>query len=131
MTSEALAQLSNAFVYSAIAVYSLAMIAFAAYLAFGSRGRVGRLAARSTAQLAGGAGDNSDGSTTSARSSLTGLGSSHAPAAVLDDPPVLPGRAERLGRIGVSLTVLGFGLHLAGTIARPVFPDLWEIRASL
>jgi cytochrome c-type biogenesis protein CcsB len=87
------AQVSDNLIYSAILVYALAMLALAGEWAFGDRSRVGRsaeLVAAAGAPPAGGA-----------------VGAS-APG----------GRAERLGRIGISLTLLAFGLHLSGVLAR-------------
>jgi len=89
--NESLAQVSDNLVYSAIVVYALAMIALVGEWAFGSRSRVGR-----SAQLVG----------------VTGGPTTAADVA----PPT--GRADRLGRVGISLTLLGFGLHVGGVLAR-------------
>jgi cytochrome c-type biogenesis protein CcsB len=88
--SETFAGSSNTLVYSAMAVYTLAMLGYAAELAFGDRGRVGRVLAASR------------------------VGAGPEAAA----PAPTPGRAERLGRVALALTVLAFGLHLAGLVAR-------------
>jgi cytochrome c-type biogenesis protein CcsB len=73
--TESLAQLSNNLVYSAIAVYTLAMVAYAAEAAFG--------------RTPGGAGAQ----------------------------PVVE-RADRLGRVALSLSVLAVALHAAGALTR-------------
>ena len=46
MTSEALAHLSNNLLYSAMAVYAVAMYCYAAELAFGAAAAVGRPSSR-------------------------------------------------------------------------------------
>jgi cytochrome c-type biogenesis protein CcsB len=118
MEADALAQLSNNLMYSAIAVYALAMIGFAAQLAFGSQGRVARSAA------------------------LVGTAPSPQPAAAsgallvagADSPSA--GRGDRFGRVAMSLTVLAFGLHLASTLARAVaagrvpFGNMYEFSSA-
>ena len=114
MEADALAQLSNNLIYSAIAVYTLAMVGFAGQLAFGSQGRVARSAA------------------------LVGAGPEPAPppAEAVDEGPAVGSRGDRLGRVAVSLTVLGFGLHLASTIARGLaagrapFGNMYEFSAA-
>ena len=50
MSQQTFAQLSNGFVYGAMAVLTLAMFAYAAELAFGTRSRVGRGVAALAAQ---------------------------------------------------------------------------------
>jgi cytochrome c-type biogenesis protein CcsB len=111
--NQSLAQVSDNFVYSAIVVYALAMLALVGEWAFGSRSRVGR-----SAQLVGAGVD--------AASAPAGVGvdAASAPAGVATTgSPAEPAthsrsRAERLGRVGISLTLLGFGLHFAGVITR-------------
>jgi cytochrome c-type biogenesis protein CcsB len=113
--------------YSAIAVYALAMVGFAAQLAFGSQGRVARSAA-----LVG------------AESSLSSGALADPLADPLIGPPAAEGaggpspgsRADRLGRVAVSLTVLAFGLHLSSTTARalaagrPPFGNMYEFSSA-
>jgi cytochrome c-type biogenesis protein CcsB len=92
--NQTLAQVSDNLIYSAILVYALAMLGLVAEWAFGSRSRVGRSA--ELVASGGGAVEASGGG-----------------------EPVAPlGRAERLGRVGISLTLLGFGLHLLGVLTR-------------
>jgi cytochrome c-type biogenesis protein CcsB len=99
MDADALAQLSNNLIYSAIAVYTLAMVGFAGQLAFGSQGRL----ARSAALVA--AGPEAAAPVETARDDQPAAGAANS-------------RGDRLGRVAVSLTVLGFGLHVASTVAR-------------
>ncbi|MDP9396828.1 MAG: c-type cytochrome biogenesis protein CcsB [Actinomycetota bacterium] len=94
MDDVVLASLSNRFVYSAMAVYVCAMVAYAAEVA-----TLGRVPATQPQPAAGAV----------ARGSLL----VREPAA---PPP--PSRSERFGRIALSLTVLGFGLHLAAVLTR-------------
>jgi cytochrome c-type biogenesis protein CcsB len=100
VASESVAQISNNLLYCAMAVYAVAMYCYAAELAFGSRVR------REEPALvtANGAGD-------------TSYDDSGVPAEQREDRT---GRAERLGRIAVSLTTLAFGLHLASVVARGI-----------
>ena len=100
MASESIAQISNNLLYCAMAVYAAAMYCFAAELAFGSRSR------RQVPVLAtaNGTGD-------------TSYDESAGPVELGDGRA---DRADRLGRIAVSLTALAFGLHLASVVARGV-----------
>ncbi len=106
MTDAGLAQLSNNLVYATLVVLALALVSFAADLAYGS-GRARARASSTRSRVAVGAGGGAD--------------------AV--DLPTSPegGRTEgtetdsdRLGRIGVALTGLAFGLLLAAVVARGV-----------
>ncbi len=105
MSAEVLAGFSNDLLYAAMAVYALAMTCFAGELAFsGPRRRVAQEEpVRSMVPV--------------------GVGGSGLPEYV-EQPATtgkLPGRsdrASRLGRVGVSLTVLAFGLHLGSVVAR-------------
>ena len=133
-----LANVSNYLVYSAIFVYLLAMLAYCAEWAFGSRGRVARLSAAHASPT----GTEADTRTArqDARVARAGGGVSTlvraAPAVVtrggrdgrgghgstgVSDGPGAAGtdeQADLLGRIAVSLTVLGFLLHTAGVVTR-------------
>ena len=106
MASESLAQVSNNLLYSAMAVYAGAMYCYAAELAFAPRVRRGERALAT----AGGPTETYAGS---------GAAVATAPP-VVEERPDRAGRADRLGRIGVSLTVLAFGLHLASVVARGI-----------
>jgi cytochrome c-type biogenesis protein CcsB len=100
VASESVAQISNNLLYCAMAVYAAAMYCYAAELAFGPRVRKGEPAL----VAANGPGD-------------TSYDDSGVAVERRDDRS---GKAERLGRIAVSLTVLAFGLHLASVVARGV-----------
>jgi cytochrome c-type biogenesis protein CcsB len=99
--NQTLAQVSDNLIYSAILVYALALLGLVAEWAFGSRSRVGRSA--ELVAPGGGAVPASGGMAAS-----RGTGEPVAPLV----------RAERLGRVGISLTLLGFGLHLLGVLTR-------------
>jgi cytochrome c-type biogenesis protein CcsB len=91
-----LAQISNNLMYSAIAVYALALLAFTAEWALGWGTRAARQA---------GVVVTADG-----------------PGAVERPPHRQPdggaAGSDRFGRIGVALTILAFGLHLVAVVAR-------------
>jgi cytochrome c-type biogenesis protein CcsB len=94
--SESLAQLSNNLLYSAMAVYTGAMYCYAAELAFAPRRAKVETPALATP---GGTATTYDG-----------------PAP--DAEQARASRSDRLGRIGIALTALAFGLHLAAVVAR-------------
>ncbi|MGN6246290.1 MAG: c-type cytochrome biogenesis protein CcsB [Motilibacteraceae bacterium] len=111
MSSTTLAGLSNDLVYSAIVVYACAMVAVAAEFAFGRRAGAVEPAAAVPALAKVPA--------------TVGAGTGPVPVA----PPAAPAlrsrrreeagrRAVKLSQVGVSLTVLGFVLHLLGVVAR-------------
>jgi cytochrome c-type biogenesis protein CcsB len=87
-----LAQISDNFVHSALVVYALAMLALAAEWAFGTRSSIG-------------------GAPVAVAASARGRGEPETAVRPLT-------RADRIGRMGFSLTVLAFGLHFAGVLAR-------------
>ena len=93
MVHESLAEASDRLVYASILVYALAMLALCAEWAFSSR----RFAAAETKALVGAGGPD-----------------------VIETRPAVPARekAERFGRIGLSLATLGFLLHLGGMACR-------------
>jgi cytochrome c-type biogenesis protein CcsB len=105
VSSAGLAALSNNLLYSAMVVYALAMYFYTASLAFSRPGRVRSGEATAVRELAavGGA----TGPTTYDQ---------QPPPATTTEP--VPERADRLGRVGVSLTVLAFALHLGAVVAR-------------
>lgn len=112
-STETLAQLSDNLVYSAIAVYVLAMLAYAAL----SARRTVRVEDRKTAlgERAGAVAVGADGSRAvssdvpSPRGRVE-VGSTYAPATGSE--------GDRLAAIAAALIILGFGLHLLGVLAR-------------
>jgi cytochrome c-type biogenesis protein CcsB len=90
--SETYAGWSNTLVYGALMVLTVALVALAAEAAFGSRGAAARRARALTAVGGGGAG---------AALPPPGSDAEVGPA---------PGAAERVGRMGTNLVVLGTGL---------------------
>ena len=126
-TNENLAEISNVLIYSAIAVYTLAFLAYIAEWLFGSRSKVGRTAAALTAKPATAA-----TVTTAPAVTVRGGGT-----AVLERPKVVvraasgsrdvpdgPGahggdeQGDLYGRIAVSLTTLAFLLAFGGVFSR-------------
>jgi cytochrome c-type biogenesis protein CcsB len=108
VSSESLAHLSNNLLYSAMAVYAGAMYCYAAELAFAPRRREVRKLA--TVGAAATSYDEPDATVGPAET-------------VQDDDPghgARQERSDRLGRIAVALTALGFLLHLAAVVARGV-----------
>jgi cytochrome c-type biogenesis protein CcsB len=106
-----LAQASNNLIYSAIAVYALAMLVMAAEWAFGSRTRFATAADTVPAAVREPVG----ATVGAAAASPPGVVSKPTPPAEADAGP---GPAARLARVGMSLTTLGFVLHLCGVVAR-------------
>jgi cytochrome c-type biogenesis protein CcsB len=104
------AHLSNNFVYSALAVYALAMVAFAASTAMRTRDRAPAVDASVAARepVAVGAGASAYAEPTA------------PPAPPRSDDLAPPGRADRFGRIAVSLTTLAAALHLAAVVSRGI-----------
>ena len=112
MTGDALAELSNNLLYSAMVVYAVAMYCYTAELAFGSpRRRQGGRAAGARAR-----GRRLD--TGVRRRERERAPACAAGADASDD--AREARASRLGRVAVSLTVLAFALHLGSIVARGV-----------
>jgi cytochrome c-type biogenesis protein CcsB len=122
-TNENLANISNTLIYSAMAVYTLAFLAYITEWTFGSRSRIGRTAAALTSartveapavtvKKAGGT-DVLERPKVVVRT-----------AAGVRDVPDGPGahggdeQGDLYGRIAVSLTVLAFLVALGGVIAR-------------
>jgi cytochrome c-type biogenesis protein CcsB len=111
--NESLAHLSNNFVYSAMIVLTLAMICFAVDFAFGSGAERARAAARRTSAARSPV-------TVAASSASSATPPDHAKAALaaVDTTDVAGTSTDRWGRIGVSLTMLTFGLLVAGVVCR-------------
>ena len=102
--TEMLAEFSNRALYSATVVYALAMLAHIAEWAL-ARQLVQQPAALVPAAM--------DGPVASARARATAAGSSGGAAGSVGHD-----RSDRFGRIGLSLTLLGLLLHLAGVVGR-------------
>lgn len=122
-TNEDLAQISNVLIYSAMAVYTLAFLAYIAEWTLGSRSKVARTAAALTTRTAG--------------APKVQVAKKDGGTAVLDRPEVVtrstaghrdvpdgPGAAggteqgDLYGRIAISLTVLAFLVQASGVVAR-------------
>ncbi|MGV9265274.1 c-type cytochrome biogenesis protein CcsB [Kitasatospora sp. NPDC003701] len=141
-----LADLSNKLIYSAMAVYTIAMLAHMFEWTFGSKGAV---AVRSSAQAgslaetvaaAGAKGGKKvtvtvasagGGTTTLTRTALAGEGATVVTSGRGQDEEDGPGaaggseKADLAGRIAVSLTVLGALLHAAGVVTRGLSVSRW------
>ncbi|MER6394593.1 c-type cytochrome biogenesis protein CcsB [Kitasatospora sp. NPDC001603] len=142
-----LADLSNKLIYSAMAVYLIAMFAYMFEWTFGSKGAV---AVRSSAQAglaetvaeaapAAGSGKKvtvtvasaGGGTTTLTRTALAGEGATVVTSGRGDgevDGPGAAGTSEKAdlsGRIAISLTVLGAMLHAGGVVTRGLSVSRW------
>ncbi len=104
MVHENLADVSDRLIYASILVYALAMLALCAEWAFSSR----RFAAEAVEAVP--------------VKALVGAGGPEV-AEILPAAPPARERAEKFGRIGLSLAVLGFLLHLGGMAARGLAVD--------
>jgi cytochrome c-type biogenesis protein CcsB len=114
MVNAALSQISNNFMYSAMIVYFLAFMAFCAEWAFGSTSKVGQR----TAALGRAAEVHRE--VAAGRSGTTATVATVRAAPPGPEPSVAAGdgRADRYGRIAISLAVLAFGLHLLSMVTR-------------
>jgi cytochrome c-type biogenesis protein CcsB len=133
--ADTLASISYNLIVSAAVVYALAMVMFAAEWAFGRRGLAARgvraQASAASGSTVGGAGVPSQAIRSAEGSTVAVLDppttsrdpgrprSSGAPTSGGEAPDDLD-RAVKYGRIGLSLTVLGFVLHTAGLVTRGV-----------
>ncbi|MFH8223793.1 c-type cytochrome biogenesis protein CcsB [Streptomyces sp. NPDC018057] len=126
-TNENLAHTSNALIYSSMAVYTLAFLAYIAEWLFGSRSKVARTAAALTAteqRAAGAAGPavavKSAGGTAVLERPQVVVRSAAGARDVPDGPGAHGGdvQGDLYGRIAISLTVLAFLVELAGVVAR-------------
>ncbi|TVL93535.1 c-type cytochrome biogenesis protein CcsB [Streptomyces sp. SAJ15] len=123
--NENLAQTSNVLIYSAMAVYTLAFLAHISEWVFGSRSAVGRTAsaitanAPATAKVAVQVGGKGGATAVLERPKVvtrSAVGSRDVP-----DGPGAAGGTEKgdlYGRIAISLTVLGFLMHVGGVVSR-------------
>ena len=130
MTTQTFAQLSNGFVYGSMGVLALAMFAFAAELAFGTRSRVARTNEAALVEVrqpvrvgATASRDLADAPDTADTADPTG---SVHPAGRADGVDTGAGvgdserqrRADRLGGVAASLTVLATMLLFLGVVCR-------------
>ncbi|MQS13586.1 c-type cytochrome biogenesis protein CcsB [Streptomyces kaniharaensis] len=142
-----LADLSNKLIYSAMAVYTIAMFAHMFEWTFGSKGAVAvrskeqsgslaetvaaagtkAVAKKVTVTVAGAGG----GTTTLTRTALAGEGATVVTSGRGEDEVDGPGaagsseKADLAGRIAVSLTVLAALLHVGGVITRGLSVSRW------
>ncbi|WP_405991612.1 c-type cytochrome biogenesis protein CcsB [Streptomyces sp. NBC_00986] len=124
-TNEHLANLSNTLIYSSMAVYTLAFLAYIAEWTFGSRSKIGRTAAALTGAEAKKAAapavavKNAGGTTVLERPKVVVRAASGS-RDVPDGPGAHGGdeQGDLYGRIAVSLTVLAFLVELSGVLAR-------------
>ncbi|MDV6012643.1 c-type cytochrome biogenesis protein CcsB [Haloechinothrix sp. LS1_15] len=114
--NETLSQLSDWSYGSATAIYMLAVVLFLAQQAFGKRGAesAARAAERPRTVASAGPSDTGVGG--------TGVAGGTAPGSAPGSTATrrYSGTAERFGRMGVALTVLGVLLHLAALVLRGV-----------
>ncbi|TBO57377.1 c-type cytochrome biogenesis protein CcsB [Streptomyces kasugaensis] len=122
--NETLAHNSNVLVYSAMAVYTLAFLAYMAEWVFGSRSKVGRTAAALTSEVRTPAAaatrvERKGGTAVLERPEVV---TKAAPGSrdVPDGPGAAGGteKGDLYGRIAVSLTVLAWALHVGGVVTR-------------
>ncbi|MGW4382622.1 c-type cytochrome biogenesis protein CcsB [Kitasatospora sp. NPDC004531] len=144
-----LADISNKLIYSAMAVYTLAMFAQMFEWTFGAKGGVA-VRSRRQATLAESVTDSADaakgvrkvsvtvasqggGTTTLTRTALADAGATTVTSGRGDDDGPADGlgpagtseKADMVGRIAVSLTVLGLLLHTGGVITRGLSVMRW------
>jgi cytochrome c-type biogenesis protein CcsB len=121
MINTHLAQISNYLIYMAMAVYTIAMFAYAAEWALGGRYGLKDVAAVAVPKRAtAGARATASGGV----ALLTRDDDDDDDDAVIELPTSTMAagslRAEQAGRMAVALTVLAFGLHVAGVVFRGV-----------
>ncbi|MFJ2818844.1 c-type cytochrome biogenesis protein CcsB [Streptomyces sp. NPDC087294] len=124
-TNEHLASLSNTLIYSAMAVYTLAFLAYIAEWLFGSRSKVGRTAAAlteaKTKQANGPAVTVQQAGGTAVLERPQVVVRAAAGTRDVPDGPGAAGGDEQgdlYGRIAISLTVLAFLVEFAGVLTR-------------
>ncbi|GLY63729.1 c-type cytochrome biogenesis protein CcsB [Amycolatopsis taiwanensis] len=109
--NETLSQYSDWSFTTATAIYLLALVFFLIEQSFGVKGR--RAAERSATRVR----------------ELVGAGGPSTASEPVEPPPATPsreaGRAERIGRMGVALTVLGLLLHVCALVLRGLAVDRW------
>ncbi|MFJ6212437.1 c-type cytochrome biogenesis protein CcsB [Streptomyces sp. NPDC092296] len=142
--NENLSHISNYLIYSAMAVYLLAMLAHCFEWTFGSRGAVARRSVEQTslAETVAATGPATKkvtvtvaaggGTTTLTRTAVAGAGDVVVTSGRGDDEqadgPGAAGsdeQADTLGRMAISLTVLGAALHAGGVLSRGLSVMRW------
>jgi cytochrome c-type biogenesis protein CcsB len=111
------AQLSNGLVDGSMGVLALAMFAYAGELAFGTRSRVGRTAEAVVAERSG---VLVGGGVSVPAAAGAPVAPSEPPGGAVEASGERQRRADRLGGVAHSLTVLGFLLLLGGVVLRGV-----------
>ncbi|MGC9498390.1 c-type cytochrome biogenesis protein CcsB [Streptomyces sp. WG7] len=125
-TNENLANTSNTLIYSAMAVYTLAFLAYIAEWTFGSRSKVGRTAAALTAngeakaKTAPAVTVNKAGGTAVLERPKVVVRAATGTRDVPDGPGAHGGteKGDLYGRIAISLTVLAFAIEAGGVLTR-------------
>ncbi|AQS68233.1 c-type cytochrome biogenesis protein CcsB [Streptomyces pactum] len=123
-TNENLANVSNTLIYSAMAVYTLAFLAYIAEWTFGSRSKVGRTAAALTAtgeaKAAPAVTVNKAGGTAVLERPKVVVRAATGSRDVPDGPGAHGGtvQGDLYGRIAISLTVLAFAIEAGGVLTR-------------
>ncbi|GAA3876861.1 c-type cytochrome biogenesis protein CcsB [Streptomyces sedi] len=126
---QGLADSSNVLVYTAMAVYSLAFLAYVAEWVFGGRSRVARTSASLDAE--GGEADAATPAVTVRKNGATSVlerprvvtrSAGPARPETPDGPGAAGGdeRGDTYGRIAVALTTLAFLMHLGGVVTRAI-----------
>lgn len=110
MSQTALAELSNLAVYSATVVYALALLAHIFEWAAAREPAAEALLVERVAVPVG----------APAAAGGTADGAAHAAPEATGSEPEQPPRADVLARVGLSLTVLAFVMHLAGVASRGI-----------
>lgn len=122
--NENLAQFSNVLMYSAIAVYLMAFFAYCMEWTFGSSGAVAKRSADLSVEvLEPAANAGAAGGVALAERPVVVLREGGHDGAGADDRGNVAGgdeRADRIGRVAVSLTVLGFLLHAGSVLTRGI-----------
>jgi cytochrome c-type biogenesis protein CcsB len=121
--NENLAQFSNVLMYSAIAVYLMAFFAYCMEWTFGTSGAVAqRSATLSVDVVEPVAVGKAGGVALAERPTVVVRDVGHEGGDANDQGSVSGGneRADRLGRVAISLTVLGFLLHAGSVLARGI-----------
>jgi cytochrome c-type biogenesis protein CcsB len=121
--NENLAQFSNVLMYSAIAVYLMAFFAYCMEWTFGSSGAVAKRSADLSVEVLEPAAAAAGGGVALAERPVVVLREGGHDGDDADDRGDVAGgndRADRIGRVAVSLTALGFLLHAGSVLTRGI-----------